>query len=283
MTGADFLAAMRRQWLLVFIGLLASAGLTGAAYLTSKSTYEATATVLLLPPSASVVESGNPYLQLAGLGQAVDLLGVAMSDQNTTRELRAVSSDVSFSVKADPNSSSPLLVIDVNDSSPEGALTIRDLLVSRVPTRLDDMQKSLSVAPTHRITSSLVTSDREAKVVGHDRLRVAVVVFAAGVALTLGLAAWRDSRPSGRSARPAVAVGSPTGGDGLPAAAPIGGGGTGQTEATEAGGRADSRSAQPVTRRGDEPGAEFVPTANVSYWDERGALGAVTDATHPVG
>ena len=281
MTGADFLAAIRRQWLLVLIGLLASAGLTGAAYLMSKSTYEATATILLLPPSASVVESGNPYLQLGGLGQAVDLLGVAMSDQNTTRELRAVSSDVSFSLKADPNSTSPLLVIDVNDSSPEGALTIRDLLVSRVPARLDDMQKSLSVAPTHRITSTLVTSDTEAKVVGHNRLRAAVVVFSAGVALTLGLAAWRDSRPSGRTAKSSGAADSPAGGDDLPPTAPSGGGGTGQTEAD---GRPDSRPPLPAIRGDEEPGLEFVPTADASPWDERGALGVVNDAAHhPVG
>jgi len=139
-----FFGVLRRRWLLVLVGFLMTVGLSGAAYMFFKPTYEITGTVLLIPPSStSSTGSVNPYLRLGGLQQVVDLVGVALSDQATQLELRAISKDVDFTVRADVRTSSPLLVIDVKDSSAATALQIRDILVARVPVRLDAMQKEI--------------------------------------------------------------------------------------------------------------------------------------------
>ena len=61
-----------------------------------------------------------------------------------------------------------MLVIDVKDSSPEAALRIRDILVTRVPVRLEAMQKALGVSPSDRVTTSVVTLDAEAVEVGKE-------------------------------------------------------------------------------------------------------------------
>lgn len=191
----EFFAVIRRRWLLVLIGVLLTVGLTAGAYLVSKPTYEVTGTVLLLPPPSSAdPTTANPYLRLGGLNQAVDLVGVALTDQTTQLEMQAISKDVTYSVQGDVRTSSPLLLIDVKDSSPETAIKIRDILVSRVPVRLDAMQNALGVGTKDRVTTSVLTLDEQATEVGKNRLRAAVVVGAAGLALTLVIAALWDAR-----------------------------------------------------------------------------------------
>jgi len=190
----EFAGALRRHWIVLLIGLILTGGLSAGSYLFTKPTYEITATVLLLPPASAVSTTGNPYLQLGGLRQTVDLMGVALSDQSTRLELEAISNDVDFTVAADSQASSPILAIDVKDSTQSGAARIRDLLVSRIPERLKTMQEGLNVVEANRVTSTLLTSDKEAKEVGRNRLRSVVVVVLAGVAVTLAFIALWDAR-----------------------------------------------------------------------------------------
>jgi len=183
----------------VVVGFLLTVGLTGVAYGLTKPTYEATATILLLPPASSAIDGANPYLRLGGLGQVVDLIGVALTDQATQLELQAISKDVTDTVQADPRTSSPLLLIDVKDTSPDTALKIRDILVSRAPQRLDEMQSTFGVVRADRITSMVVNLDTQAQEVGKNRLRSAVVAAGLGVALTLIMAALWDANRVRRS------------------------------------------------------------------------------------
>jgi capsular polysaccharide biosynthesis protein len=193
---AELLGALRRHWILLFLGVLLTGGLSVGSYMVTKPVYEITATVLLLPPASAVTAAGNPYLQLGGLRQTVDLVGVALSDQNTKTELEAISKDVEYTVAADSQTSSPILVVDVTDSSPEGATRIRDLLVARIPQRLQTMQEGLNVLSANRVTTTVLTSDDEAKEVGRNRLRAAVVVGLGGLALTLAfISLWDARRP----------------------------------------------------------------------------------------
>ena len=97
------------------------------------------------PCVVSRARTENPYLRLGGLNQAVDLVGVALTDQTTQLEMQAISEDVEYFVQSDVRTSSPLLLVDVKDSSPETAIKIRDILVARVPVRLDAMQNALGV------------------------------------------------------------------------------------------------------------------------------------------
>ncbi len=203
MTIGNFFGVLGRRWLLVLVGFLLTVAMSGAAYKLFKPTYEVTGTVLFLPPKSSLVTgSPNPYLQLGGLAQAVDLVSVALSDQATQLELRTISKDVVYTAKQDVNSSSPLLVIDVKDSSPDTALKIRDTLMARVPEELQKMQDVLSVSSNDRVTTTVVTLDAEAQEVGKNRLRAAVVAACLGLGLTLVAAtvwdAYRMRRPRAR-------------------------------------------------------------------------------------
>ena len=202
MPARDFFGVLRRRWLLILVGFVLTVGLSGAAYELFKPTYEITGTVLLLPPASSATTGNvNPYLELGGLRQAVDLVGVSLTDQPTQLELQAISKNVQFTVQADPRTSSPLLLIDVKDSSAQTALQIRDILVDRVPSRLQDMQQTLGVAANDRVTSTVVTLDVQAQEVGRNRLRAAVVAAIGGLGLTIVVATLWDARRQRRPRR----------------------------------------------------------------------------------
>lgn len=197
---SDIFGALRRHTIALLIGLALTAALATGAYLLTKPTYETTGTLLLLPPPASVEPTSNPYLNLGGLGPTVDLLGVAMTDQDTQLELRGLSPDVVYTAKADPATSSPILLISVLDSSPESATRIRDLLMTRAPQRLAAMQARLNIDAKSRVPTAVLTKDSEPVEVGRDRVRAAVAAGALGLVLTLVfIAAW-DARGRRRAA-----------------------------------------------------------------------------------
>jgi hypothetical protein len=189
----DIAAALGRRWWLVLIGLLAAGGMVYGVFRYFPATYEITSRVLLLPPKSTVLETGNPYLQLGGLREAVDTLGVTLTDQATLLDLKRISEHATVDVRADPNGSAPILLISIQDESPDAARLIRDRLLALVDSRLDGLQRGIGVPASNRVTSTIVSSDVEAEEVGHDQLRAAVAVGVGGVALTLILAIVVDA------------------------------------------------------------------------------------------
>ena len=209
----EILAALGRRWWLVLIGLLTTGGLVYSVFQYYPATYQITSRILLLPPKSTVLETGNPYLQLGGLREAVDMLGVSLSTQTTLLDLKQISKVAKVEVGADPAASAPILLIDVQDPSPEAALLIRDRLLSLVDERLDGLQQGIGVPVANRVTSTIVSSDVEAEEVGRDQLRAAVAVAVAGAALTLVLAVVLDAAILRRRERRRLQMPSDEGGE----------------------------------------------------------------------
>lgn len=197
----DFGAAARRRWILVLIGLVMSAGMAAAGWLITRPTYQITAAMLLLPPKSTVPSDGNPLLQLGGLDLTVDLLGQSLSDQAVTEQIKQISPNAEFEVGADPNSSGPILRIQVRDKSEAKAAEIRDLLVELAPTRLTDIQNGVGVTTRNRVTISVLVSDQVAEPVGRDKLQAAVIAGGGGLVLWAVVIALVDTALLRRAAR----------------------------------------------------------------------------------
>jgi hypothetical protein len=163
--------------------------------------YTATAHVLFLPPAASVAADQNPYMQLGGLYQAVEMVGVALSDQTTVEETKALSSKAEVSVRQDPQSSAPLLLVTVVDTDEARTLRILDVMLAKVPTRLDQLQADIDVRPANRVTSIVLTKDTEAKPTGLDQVRAIIVAAAVGLLFTTVFVAFLDGALQRRRAR----------------------------------------------------------------------------------
>jgi TRAP-type C4-dicarboxylate transport system permease small subunit len=197
----DVLGALGRRWILTLLCLILTAGLgLGASRLVAQR-YTATAHVLFLPPTTSVAPDQNPYMQLGGLYQAVEMVGVALSDQATMEEIKGISSKAEVVVRQDPLSSAPLLLITVVDSDEARTLRILDVMLTKVPSRLDQLQASIYIRVTNRVTSMVLTKDTEAKPTGLDQIRAIIVAIAAGLLFTTMFVAFLDGVFSRRRTR----------------------------------------------------------------------------------
>ena len=206
----DFLLAIRRRWYLALVALVITVGATVATLALVGPTYEAKGTTLLVPPGATLqqrpgeaVSTGNPYLELSGLGQARDIVVRSMSSQTTFIELCGASGDaayeamrqslcrsrpkVTYTVTPDYESSAPVILMTVEASTPEEAVTALDAVMDRVPVSLRTLQDSLNLRARTDITSTPVTADVVPVVVRKDQIRAGILV--GGGLLALGLLA----------------------------------------------------------------------------------------------
>lgn len=186
----DVLASLIKRWYLTLAGLLVTAGMCGLALQLVQPTLESTASVVLLPPKSSVELGGNPYLQLGGLQPTLDLLVVALRDEETTRAIKAVSRTAEVEVKADTTNSGPLLIVTAHERTAEGSVAVRDEMVREVPIKLAALQQQLLISDRSRITSMVLVQDAVAKPVSKSQIRAVVVAAGAGLvgtALVVGL------------------------------------------------------------------------------------------------
>ena len=80
-----------------------------ASLMTFPPTYEAKASILMLPPQSTVEEGGNPYLQLANLEQVVDVMTRALNSQSTVAATAEAAPTGTYEVEPDYTSSGPIL------------------------------------------------------------------------------------------------------------------------------------------------------------------------------
>ncbi|MBD5831672.1 hypothetical protein [Janibacter melonis] len=204
---SDVVSAGRRRWWVVVIGVLFSFAAAYGAYVTTPPTYEATATVLLLPPRVAVEEGDNPLLQLGGLNDAVDVLVLELSSQDLRKRVERMQPDASYEVVNEPSTSSPVLLLTTRDVTSEGALQVRDELLATTPQSLAGLQSKITTSSEEQITSRVVSSDKVAEPVGRDRARSALIAFVGAGVLTLIALSLVDGALRRRTARRAAGPG----------------------------------------------------------------------------
>ncbi|MDQ1293152.1 MAG: hypothetical protein QG608_1033 [Actinomycetota bacterium] len=182
-----------RRWYAVVLGLLLTAGLGCSAVVLVPVQYKVEAEVLLLPPKKAVLKGGNPYLYLDGLSGIQDVLSRTMSDAVTGRALLEDGATGVHSIVPDPLSAGPVLVVGVEDSTPEDALRSLGLVLDRIPVALRDIQTSAQVPDGWMVTSTVITEDDRAQLLRKTQLRAVVAGVAAGLAATVMGACLLDS------------------------------------------------------------------------------------------
>lgn len=210
----DLLGAMRRRWYLVLVGLVLTGAMCLGAMQFVPAHYKASATVLLLPPSSTVGAGGNPYLSLGGLRGAVDVLGRAMLSEQTTKELTNGSTEETYTLEADATTNAPMLVLDVNSQSAEGALALMQSVLNRAPTVLSDLQAEVKAPTKSLVTLSVIARDSTAETDTKSQIRALIVALAAGLAFTVFFTILVDAgfrrRSTRKPAQPAQAPPPPT-------------------------------------------------------------------------
>ncbi len=169
-----------------------TAGLVLLALQLVPPSWQSNASIVLLPPKSTVGRGGNPYLQLGGLAPTMDLLRVALTDQQMAEQLKSVSQTAEFTVKADTSSSGPVLLISATDHTGASAIAVRDALLKQAPLKLESLQDSVDIPRAARISSMLLSQDVEPQVVGKNQIRAVVVAAGLGLVGTVLLVGLVD-------------------------------------------------------------------------------------------
>lgn len=208
----DLVRSVVTRWYFVLAGLLATAGLSAAAYFAVPVSYDTQASMLLLPPKSSVGARGNPYLYLGGLGQAVEVLSARMNADRVAKPLVDDHPSVDFTMGPDITTTGPILLIKVTAPSEAEAMAVMSALVDLVPPTLEEMQDGLSIPTRSRIDVMTLVTSSGATPDTQTRDRAVIVVGAVGTAGTLLLTGLADSLLKSR--RPRRQAPSPAGNEG---------------------------------------------------------------------
>ena len=197
----DLGTSLRRRWRVALAGLAVTAGLCATAAAVVPPTYEAQASVVLLPPAGSAGEGGNPYLQLQGLSQVVDVLTRAMTSQTTVDAVKTAAPTGKFDVAPDWATSGPILIVHATAPSAEVALATMEAALAQVPSKLHALQAALGISQGSQITSLTLTQTAEAKTVQKTRIRAVIAVAGLGLAVSAFVVSLVDSLLLRRSRR----------------------------------------------------------------------------------
>ena len=212
----DFVGAMRRRWYAVLLAALAVFACSVLVLGRVGPTYEAEASVVLMPPLGNKVISeneysrGNPLFYLGGLSQSRDILIDRLSDGEAAALVEeAAGPDADFSLDGDPSSGAPILVITGEAPTPEGALAAALAVRDAVPAELNDLQSSLDIPLEARVLSLDLTIDEKATTIRKAQIRTALLVVGGLTAISLLLIALLDGFVMSLR-RPELPAGAPT-------------------------------------------------------------------------
>lgn len=190
-----------RRWYVVVAGLLATGLLCAVAMQAVPIKYQATSSVLLLPPNSSVAqEGGNPFLALGGLDVAAGVISRAMTDRKTQQQITHAGAPGTYTIAPDAVSGGPLLVITAEADTPGGALTTLAVVNRILPTTLQTVQTSAGISSASLIRSRQLTLDDTAQPVRKPLIRALLVAIVAGLAATVLAASLLDGILLRRSA-----------------------------------------------------------------------------------
>jgi hypothetical protein len=191
---SNFVRTVRSHWVLVLSGLLMTVGLCVAATVLVPPTYQADASVLLLPPRSADGTGENQYLNLGGLQPTTDAVSRAMTDSDVQKQLADAGATGAYVINTDPTTNGPVLLVSVTDASRAATLNTLKLVLDRLPIVIADLQEKVSVPVRSRLTSTVIAQDRTAGLVLKSRLRVLAAAIGLGLALTFGGVVFLDSR-----------------------------------------------------------------------------------------
>lgn len=192
MSWRDWIAALRRRWYVVLGGLLLTGLLIAFSPRIAPPQYTAKGLVVLLPPRSATPTGENPFLDLGGLDLPARVLVAYYSSNSTVDAIKAVSPDADVTVSIEESTRSPVIAVNVLDTSPEGALKTLQYVVSTIPTNLARLQSDVQAPVNTRVTTLTLTLDQRAEPDLTTLIRLIIAAGVGGLALTILLAVAID-------------------------------------------------------------------------------------------
>lgn len=187
----DLIMSCLRRWYLLLIGLILTAVAAFAVFDTVPPTYEAKASMVLVPPQVAVTKGDNPFLYLGGLDQALGVLQVKVTAPEIAGPLVEQYEGTEVSVARDDATSGPILVVSVAGPDQTTTMGLLREMQKAVPQTLAVLQDQLKVPESSVITMLPLATDEKPTVVRKKQIQLTAVggaLGAGGTVLLTGLA-----------------------------------------------------------------------------------------------
>lgn len=180
----DLWTSCVRRWPLVIAALVVTAGIVLGASTVVKPTYQASASMVLVPPVNPSEPTENRYLGLGGLKQSADVLARSMKSAETTRAIEALAPAGSYQIDPDVASTAPILVVNATGATSAGAERMLAATLDQLPLNLQLLQESVDIKTPNQITRVMVSRDEAPEAV--QKLRLRILGFLTACLLILG-------------------------------------------------------------------------------------------------
>ncbi|MEO8219695.1 MAG: hypothetical protein ABI563_02770 [Specibacter sp.] len=188
----DMLVSCLRRWYFVVLGLIITGVATYFAFNMVLPTYEAKASIVLIPPAVAVTVGDNPYLYLGGLEQALGVLQVKASSPEVAAPLLDKFPGSSMAISKDPTTSGPIMAITVAADTPEQTMALLKGTLELVPSTLTSLQTELKVPAASVITSMPLSLDVEPTKIAKKQIQMTAMAGVGGLAATLLITGFID-------------------------------------------------------------------------------------------
>ncbi|MDN3482567.1 hypothetical protein QMA10_11610 [Arthrobacter sp. APC 3897] len=262
MTTPQSLLVVLRRWYLVLSGIVITGILCWAASQVVPPSYESRGSMVLMPPSAIVGDDGNPYLQLGGMSEALDVLVRQANAPEIRDQVLEEHPSATYTIEPDRSTSGSIVVVQATAETEEESLALLGRAMETLPAVLARMQDEISVTPHQRISIIPVVVDAEAALNMKQALQVLAVAVVLGLAGTFMVTALADGMLLSRVNAPQP-----------PGTGPVPGGGSGPR--TRVGPRGRLRRGHTPERA--EPARPVPPAAPASVPARTGRRGTSPD------
>lgn len=199
--GSFAVAALRRRWYILAIGLLLTAGLSAAAWLLVPPSYEAQGSMLVLPSKKQAAAQGrNPFLDLNNLDAPASFVVSRLDGDQERLRVASEMPDSDYVIELDTLSRGPIIMVTATDKTPVGALQTLDLVLDAVPTALSDLQTEVAVPRSARLDVMRLVVDTQVTKLTRATIRAVVAATGLGLVITVLTAIAIESHSRRRSA-----------------------------------------------------------------------------------
>ncbi|MDZ5660555.1 hypothetical protein HN031_03110 [Nocardioides sp. zg-1308] len=194
-----FWRTLRRRWYLSLVVMALTVAATAYVVRDVGPSYEAEGSALVFPPASSIRSEGatktvgNPYLELAGVAQARDVVIRTLKSRTVQTDWGEQFPGMSYEATPDFTNSAPIILFTVEGGTSTGAAAALDDLMARVPLILVDLQEGLGLSEDGFVTARKLTQDARPAIVRKNQIRAGLLTAAAAGGLGLLLLALVDS------------------------------------------------------------------------------------------
>lgn len=203
----ETLKSIARRWYVVLVGLMLTAAMGWVVNDRVPTSFEATGSLLLMPPAVTVGTDGNPYLYLGGMSQALDVLVRRASAPEVQQGVIDKYPSSTYTVQADRTTTSPIILVTADAPTGTAALDTMNAALASVESTLNVMQNESDVKKGMRVVGQNLVLDTKATAKTKTRMQLLIAVVGVGGVGTLLLAGvidgWVLQRRERRASAPA--------------------------------------------------------------------------------